>query len=399
MWSHRSSAGCYIIILNKSMWKNITQYIKQSLKVYKPLLFASILLLAIGLVMFGSAALGVLDRNEVKFFAIIKSQFIYALLAGTIAMVLGLIINVKYYYKTAPFLYILCLILNAMVFIPGLNRFHGGAYRWLDIGNFSLQPSELLKVPMILITAWLMIRWHEEIKVKAYGLLYYIALILPVIILLYMQRDTGTMLILLFTSFIIYFAGGAKWRDIIILALLAVLGLVLIITFRPYAMGRIQVYLHPEMDQTGKGYQIRQSLLAIGQGGITGRGIGQGVQKFSGYLPEPISDSIYAVIGEEAGFVGSSFIIILYLYIIIIGLYIGKLLLNPYNKLLAIGIASLFGIQAYLNIGATIGVLPLTGVPLPLISHGGTSLLLFMFSLGILLNLSKYINKNKTILI
>ena len=381
------------------MWKNITQYIKQSLKVYKPLLFASILLLAIGLVMFGSAALGVLDRNEVKFFAIIKSQFIYALLAGTIAMVLGLIINVKYYYKTAPFLYILCLILNAMVFIPGLNRFHGGAYRWLDIGNFSLQPSELLKVPMILITAWLMIRWHEEIKVKAYGLLYYIALILPVIILLYMQRDTGTMLILLFTSFIIYFAGGAKWRDIIILALLAVLGLVLIITFRPYAMGRIQVYLHPEMDQTGKGYQIRQSLLAIGQGGITGRGIGQGVQKFSGYLPEPISDSIYAVIGEEAGFVGSSFIIILYLYIIIIGLYIGKLLLNPYNKLLAIGIASLFGIQAYLNIGATIGVLPLTGVPLPLISHGGTSLLLFMFSLGILLNLSKYINKNKTILI
>ena len=214
-----------------------------------------------------------------------------------------------------------------------------------------------------------------------------------------MQKDTGTMIILLTASFIIYFVSGANWRDLIILILLAILGLGLIVTLRPYAMQRIQVYLHPEMDQTGKGYQLRQSLLAIGQGGIIGRGIGQGVQKFSGYLPEPISDSIYAVIGEESGLIGSSFIIVLYLYIVVIGLYIGRLLLNPYNKLLAVGIASLFGIQAYLNIGATIGVLPLTGVPLPLVSHGGTSLLLFMFSLGILLNLSKYINKNKSILI
>ncbi len=381
------------------MWKNITQHLKQSFKVYKPLLFASLLLLVIGLIMFGSAALGVLDRNEVKFFAIVKSQFIYALLAGTFAMLLGIIINVKYYYKSAPYLYIGCLILNIMVFIPGLNRYHGGAHRWLDIGNFSLQPSELLKVPMILITAWVMIKWNDEIKNKTYSLLYYIALILPVITLLYMQKDTGTMLILSATSFIIYFIGGAKWKDIAILILLAIIGLALIIITRPHAMSRIQVYLNPEMDQTGKGYQLHQSLLAIGQGGITGRGIGQGVQKFGGYLPEPISDSIYAVIGEESGFVGSTFIILLYLYIIIIGLYISKLLMNPYNKLLAIGVASLFGIQAYLNIGATIGVLPLTGVPLPLISHGGTSLLLFMFSLGILLNLSKYINKNKTILI
>lgn len=381
------------------MWKNITQYLRQSFKVYKPLLFASLLLLSIGLIMFGSAALGVLDRNEVKFFAIIKSQFIYALLAGTAAMALGLLINVKYFYKTAPYLYILGLILNALVFVPGFNRFHGGAHRWLDIGNFSLQPSELLKIPMILVTTWIMIRWNQEISSKVYGLFYYIALVLPVILLLYMQKDTGTMIILLTTSFIIYFVGGANWRDIIILILLAILGLGLIIMLRPYAMQRIQVYLHPEMDQTGRGYQLRQSLLAIGQGGVTGRGIGQGVQKFSGYLPEPISDSIYAVIGEETGLIGSSFIIILYLYIVIIGLYIGRLLLNPYNKLLAVGIASLFGIQAYLNIGATIGALPLTGVPLPLVSHGGTSLLLFMFSLGVLLNLSKFINKNKSILI
>ncbi len=381
------------------MWKSIKQHFRQSFKVYKPLLFASLLLLFVGLIMFGSAALGVLDRNEIKFFAIIKSQFIYALLAGGMAMVLGLLINVKYFYKTAPYLYISGLILNALVFVPGLNHFHGGAHRWLDIGNFSLQPSELLKIPMILVTAWIMIRWNQEISTKVYGLFYYIALVLPVIILLYMQKDTGTMIILLTASFIIYFVSGANWRDLIILILLAILGLGLIVTIRPYAMQRIQVYLHPEMDQTGKGYQLRQSLLAIGQGGIIGRGIGQGVQKFSGYLPEPISDSIYAVIGEESGLIGSSFIIILYLYIVVIGLYIGRLLLNPYNKLLAVGIASLFGIQAYLNIGATIGVLPLTGVPLPLISHGGTSLLLFMFSLGILLNLSKYINKNKSTLI
>ena len=345
--------------------------------------------------MFGSASLGVLERNEVKFFSVIKSQFMYALLAGSVAMCAGLLINVKYYYKYAYILFAGGILLNIAVFIPGMNRYHGGAYRWLDIGGFSLQPSELLKIPVIMMTAWMMVRYGNKIRESSYGLLYYIALIAPVATILLLQKDTGTMLIAITASFVIYFIGGANWRDLFILVLLGIIGIAAIVQIRPYALNRIKVFLHPEADLTGQGYQVRQSLIAIGQGGITGRGVGQGVQKFSGYLPEPISDSIFAVIGEETGLIGSSFIILLYLYIIIIGLYISKFLNNNFNRLLAVGISVLFGIQAYLNIGAIIGVLPLTGVPLPLVSHGGTALLLFMFALGILLNLSKYINRNR----
>lgn len=381
------------------MWRKIINYVRQSFKVYKPLLLSTVLLLAIGLIMFGSAALGVLERNEIKFYAVIKSQFIYALFAGSLALILGLLINVKYYYKYAYIIYGSSILLNILVFIPGLNRYHGGAHRWLDIGNFSLQPSELLKISMIITISWIMIYYADNIKEKSYSLLYYMIPIIPTVVLLVAQRDTGTMLIIFVSSFIVYIIGGAKFRDVIIFILLSVIGVLIIINVRPYAMNRIQVFLHPEIDKTGQGYQIRQSLIAIGQGGISGRGVGQGVQKFSGYLPEPISDSIFAVIGEETGLLGSSFIVILYLYIIIVGLYIAKILSNPFNKLLAVGISSMLGVQAYLNIGAMMGVLPLTGVPLPLVSHGGTSLLMFMFSFGILLNLSKYINKNKNILL
>ncbi len=382
----------------KNIIKNILNKFKSNLKVYKPLLISSLLLLAFGLVMFASAALGVLERNEIKFFSIIKSQFVYALLAGSFAMLFGMMFNVKYYFKYAYVFYGVGIILNILVFVPGMNRYHGGAHRWLDMGDFSLQPSELLKLPVIMMTAWVMIKWADQIKEKTYSLLYYIAIISPVFILLYLQKDTGTMIVLLLSSFVIYFVWGAAWRDIVILFLLGVISLTSIIYMRPHAMNRIKIYLHPESDQSGQGYQVRQSLIAIGQGGIVGRGVGQGVQKFGGYLPEPIADSIFAVIGEETGLIGSGFVIILYLYIIIIGLYIGKKLNNSFNKLLAVGIACVFGIQAYLNIGAIMGVLPLTGIPLPLISHGGTALILFMLSIGILLNLSKYIHKNNAML-
>ena len=231
----------------KQLIKNFLNHIKSSLKIYKPLLFSSLLLLTIGLIMFGSAALGVLERNEIKFYSIIKSQFIYALLAGSLAMLLGIFINVKYYFKFSYVFYALAIILNVLVFIPGLNRYHNGAHRWLDIGNFSLQPSELLKIPIIIMTAWIMIKFGEEIKNKSYGLLYFLAIITPVAILLFLQKDTGTMLVIALTSFAVYFVGGANWRDIIILFLISIIGLFGIIHFRPYAMNRYGCYNSQEI--------------------------------------------------------------------------------------------------------------------------------------------------------
>ena len=183
--------------------------------------------------------------------------------------------------------------------------------------------------------------------------------------------------------------GGAKWRDIIILGVTGILVFLLLITFRPYMKERILTFLEPGREILGSGYQLNQSLIAVGSGQMFGRGIGQSIQKFN-YLPEQISDSIFAVYAEEMGFVGSIILITLFIFIILRGVNISKYTEDNYGKLLAIGITSIFFFQAVLNIASAIGVAPLTGVPLPLISKGGTSFVFLMFQFGVLLNISKY---------
>lgn len=357
-------------------------------KVDKTLLFTIIFLLFAGLVIFGSASLGVLAVNETKFYNVVKTQLIYALIGGSIALLIGSLIPYNFYKKYALYLFGAALFLTSLVFVPGLSVYHGGAHRWIDIGSFSLQPSEFLKFNFVVIVAYWCSKYRSLFKDWKYGLLPYILASGIVSIILLLQPDFGTYLVIMTAGFVTYFIGGARKKHIYILILTAIFGIILLISTRPYMLERVKTFINSDNDPRGSSWQLNQSLIAIGSGGITGRGLGQSVQKFN-YLPEPIGDSVFAVIGEELGFLGILLIVSLYGIVGMRGYIISRNSSNQFGRLLAMGIVVIILTQATLNVGSMLGILPLTGVPLPLISHGGTALLVVLFELGVLLNISK----------
>lgn len=352
-------------------------------------LFVSVIvLLAFGLIMFGSAALGVLSSNEVKFYAIIENQLIFALIGGACALFLGILIPHMWYKRYAYYIFAASLFATALVFVPGLSRYHGGAHRWIDIGSFSLQPSESLKFAFVIACAAWCATYRSSFKDWRFGLLPYIVGAAFVSAILLMQPDFGTYLVIMTASFVVYFVGGARKRHIQILLLLCFVGAITLISVRPYMMERVKTFFNASHDVRGSSWQLNQSLIAIGSGGVFGRGLGQSVQKFN-YLPEPIGDSIFAVIAEELGFLGALIIVILYGIVGIRGLTVSMYAEHQFGRLLGVGIVTIILTQATLNVGSILGMLPLTGLPLPLISHGGTALMAALFELGVLLNISK----------
>lgn len=357
----------------------------------KPLLITTIILLITGLVIFGSAALGVLASNEVKFFAVVKTQVIYALIGGAIAFYIGTIIPYTFYKKHAYLLFILSAIATLCVFVPGLSMYHGGAHRWIDIGPFSLQPSEALKFAYVVLIAYWCTHYRNQFKNWKYGFLPYVISLAVVSIILLAQPDFGTYLVIVGASFITFFVGGARKRHIQYLFLCGLIGFIILVLMRPYMLERVKTFLNNTHDPRGSSWQLNQSLIALGGGGLTGRGLGQSVQKFN-YLPEPIGDSVFAVLGEELGFIGVMYLIILYAIVSVRGYSIAKTSQDQFGRLLAVGLVSIILIQTTLNIGSMLGILPLTGVPLPLVSHGGTALMVALFELGVLLNISKSTN-------
>ncbi|MEZ0208608.1 MAG: FtsW/RodA/SpoVE family cell cycle protein [Candidatus Paceibacterota bacterium] len=357
-------------------------------KVDKPLLLVTVVLLLFGLVIFGSAALGVLSVNEVKFYAVIKTQLVYALIGGTFALCLGTLIRYDLYAKYAYHLFFTALGVTCLVFVPGLQAYHGGAHRWIDIGSFSLQPSEALKFAFVIMVAFWSAKYRHLFRDIKYGLLPYMAAAGLVSFVLLAQPDFGTYLVIMTASFVTYFVGGARKKHIYTLIITGIIGAVLLISFRPYMLERIKTFFNNEHDPRGSSWQLNQSLIALGGGGFTGRGLGQSVQKFN-YLPEPIGDSVFAVLGEELGFIGVIMLMILYGIVGVRGYLISKHAGDQFGRLLAIGIVAIILAQATLNIGSMLGLLPLSGVPLPLVSHGGTALMAALFEIGVLLNISK----------
>lgn len=360
-------------------------------RVDKVLLITIVILLISGLIIFGSAALGVLAVNETKFYSIIKTQLIYALIGGSFALYFGLVIPFTWYKKYAYLFFGFALFLTALVFVPFLSRYHGGAHRWIDIGSFSLQPSEMLKFTFVLVIAYWCTYYRNRFKDFRYGLLFYVISLGLITVILLAQPDFGTYLIITIASFVTYFVGGARKRHIQIIFLIGCFGFVALLMIRPYMLERVKTFFNNTHDPRGSSWQLNQSLIALGSGGLTGRGLGQSVQKFS-YLPEPIADSIFAVLGEEVGFLGTLYILILYGIVGIRGYRIFKESTDQFGRLLAFGIVAIILTQATLNIGSMLGLLPLTGVPLPLVSHGGTALMVTLFEFGVLLNISKSIN-------
>ncbi|MEN9881051.1 MAG: stage sporulation protein cell division protein FtsW [Candidatus Parcubacteria bacterium] len=360
-------------------------------RVDKTLLVTAILLLVSGLLVFGSAALGVLAVNEIKFFSIIKNQLIFALLGGGVALCVGLLIPYTLYKKYAYLIFGGALFVTTLVFVPGLSRYHGGAHRWIDIGPLSLQPSEALKFATVIMVAYWCTMYRSFFKDWRYGFLGYVVIAALVSVILLAQPDFGTYLVIIGASFITYFIGGARRKHIQWLFLVGIAGFLLLIFMRPYMLERVKTFFNKNHDSHGSSWQVNQSLIALGGGGLTGRGLGQSVQKFN-YLPEPIGDSVFAVLGEELGFIGVMYLIALYAIVSVRGYIIAKFAGDQFGRLLASGIVSILLIQATLNIGSMLGILPLTGVPLPLVSHGGTALVVVLFQLGVLLNISKSVN-------
>jgi cell division protein FtsW len=327
----------------------------------------------------------------------LKHQIIFGLIPGIIIGFLAYRIKLSFLKKWSPLFLLITLVLMMMVFLPVIGLKSGDAARWIKIGTFTFQPSELLKLVSILYFAtWLSSRMEKEEKPltrqkdNSFGQTFIAFLVLLGIItlLLFFQSNISTLGVIVLTAFLMYFSIDTPlWHSLLIM--LAVIGgLFALIKLAPYRLNRLAVFLNPDLDPMGIGYQTKQALIAIGSGGTGGTGLGMSVQKF-GFLPQTISDSIFAVFGEETGFIGATFLISLFLLFVLAGFKVVKKSRDSFSKLTALGITFWIIIQAFVNIGAMIGILPLTGIPLPFIGYGGSALALELIGIGILLNISK----------
>jgi len=357
-------------------------------KVDKFFLTIVFLLVAIGVTIFISASLGVLSKNEKTFYSILINQLAFGLGLGLLGMYLATKINYKFWRQHALLFFIGSILLTAAVFIPNLGLSHQGAERWIGIGSFSFQPVEILKFGFIIyFAAWL--SWAKN-KVQSFkfGILPMGIMLSIIAFILLNQPDTKSFILIAITGICMLFLSGVPMKYIFGLAAVAILFLATVVFFKPYLQERIKTFIDPSQDAQGSSYQIRQSLIAFGSGGIFGRGYGQSIQKFS-YLPEPQGDSIFAVLGEEFGFVGTVGTIILYLLFALRGFKIANNSPDSFSRLLVFGIVILIMMQTLMHIASTTGVFPLTGVPLPFMSHGGTSLLIYLVATGIILQISR----------
>ncbi len=345
-------------------------------------------LILFGLVMLVSASA---DLGKNKFddsYFYIKHQLIYGLIPGIIGFFLALKIYYGVYEKWALPILGFTILLLLLVFTP-LGFKAGGAERWLQIGSITFQPSELLKLSFVIyFAAWLS---GDEERQKSFrrGLLPFLALIGVIGLILFKQPSTSTFAVLAATAGVIYLVSGARIIHIFLGLLSFAVLIVGISYFSPYRWARIVTFFNPETNMETSGYHINQALTAIGSGGFAGVGFGQSTTKIK-YLPEPIGDSIFAVVAEELGFIGASFVIILITLLTIRILSLAKNISNKFGRLLMVGFGSFIAIQSFMNIASISGVIPLTGVPLPFISYGGTTLAVFMTMSGIVANISKY---------
>jgi len=344
-------------------------------------------LVIFGLVMLFSASLvaGYLRSGNSLYF--INHQLL-GLLLGVPAFIIFSRIDYHLWRKYALYFLLGSVVLLLLVFIPGLSANYGKAHNWINILGFSLQPSEFVKISFLLyLAAWLEVK-QNKLEDFSHGMGPFIVILGIIGGLMLLQPDLGTLSIIFATSLIVYFVAGGKWRHVVLAVLLAVICLVVLVNIKSNKMDRIECYKHPEVSADDKCYQTNQALIAIGSGGFWGRGLGESRQKFM-YLPEVWSDSIFAVVAEELGFVGSIFLLSLYFYLFYRGWTIAKKAPDLYGRILAVGIVSWIIVQTILNIGGTMNFIPMTGVPLPFVSSGGSSLLSIMAAVGILSNISR----------
>lgn len=351
------------------------------------LLGAVILMSLLGLIMVMSSSVIVSYERFGSNYVYFTRQFIYFGL-GILAMTITSIIDYRFWRKNATIFMIIGLVLLVLVFIPGIGVKLGGAHRWIGFGPVTIQPSEVIKLVFIIyLAAWLESRGKNIREFKEVFMPFIIMVSLLGVLIL-KQPDLGTFTVVAVISVVIVYVNGAALSQLLTIAIGGATAFLLLIRTSSYRWERFITFLNPSSDLLGSGYQINQAQLALGSGGLFGLGFGKSLQKYL-YLPQPHVDSIFAVMTEELGFLRIVPIILLYVFIVVRGLAIAKIAPDGFGRLIAVGITTWILFQTFVNIAAISGLLPLTGVPLPFISFGGSSLVMLLAGVGILLNISK----------
>lgn len=342
-----------------------------------------------GLAIFSSAALGLLARESSTVSQDILLQAGLGIGLGFVALFVARILPFAYLKPLAPYLYAATTLFTALVFVPGVGLTANGATRWIDLGWTTVQPAEFLKIGFVLALAWWLAPRARGLADVKRGLFPFVLILAFPTVLLLAQPNTSTTLLIIATGMVMYFAAGAPWRDFGILAVVLIIALIAVVLARPYVLERVKTFLDPSANSLSSGYQIQQSLIAVGSGGLLGRGFGQSVEKFN-YLPEPSGDSVFAVFAEETGFVGALFLLLLFVALAARGIVIAGTSRDLFGGLLALGLSFIIILQAFINMSAMLGIIPLTGLPLPFVSHGGTALMAVLIMCGLILNVAAH---------
>lgn len=352
-----------------------------------PLLICSLLFILIGIITIATASPPFAINEGLTPYYYLNHQLLFGFLPGIILGALAFLIPLNFFKKYSFWFFIFSCILMFSVLIPGVGICEGGACRWANFFGISLQPSEFLKITSILYLAAL----FSSEKIKKPLLNFFITMFF-IFLAFNIQSDLSTFVVVFITAAAIFFTANTKIKEVVLVGLGGLSLFLIMILIAPYRMERIMTLFNPLNDTLGDAYHINQSLISIGSGGLNGSGLGLSAQKF-GFIPESMSDSIFTIYAEELGFLGCAFLILLLIFFIIYALQIAKKS-NLFGKLLAIGICTWIVSQSFVNIAAMTGLIPLTGIPIPFLSYGGTHLFVELIALGLLLNVSRSVNNN-----
>ena len=342
-----------------------------------------------GLIMVGSASSVLATRFQEDPFFFLKHQLLYGVTFGLIAFVIGLFTPYTKLRPLAAPAMLIALILLVLVFVPGLRVASGGATRWIGIGSFTVQPSELAKLGFILYLAALLERKGASIRDFKQSVIPFLVIVAVIGILIILQPDIGTLFVITAIGLSMIFSAGFKVKHLAFIGLSGLALFSLLVATAQYRLNRLFVYLHPELDPQGIGYQVNQALLAVGTGGLWGLGFGRSRQKYN-YLPEPAGDTIFAVTAEELGFFRTLLLLGAFVVVAYRGYDIARRAPDMFGRLLATGITTWIVVQAFVNMASVLAITPLTGIPLPFISYGGSALAALFYASGVLLNISRY---------
>lgn len=365
---------------------------KSGVRIQKPfdvyLFFTTLLLLLAGVIMIFSASAILAQENYNDTYYFLKKEILFIGM-GLVLLFTAKAMPYKYYTRWIYPILGATLFCMLLTFIPGLSHSAKGATRWISLFGFTLQPSEFAKLSVVIFTAYMIAKKEESIALFSKGILPVISIAGVFLLLILAQRDLGSVLVLSAVIFIMLYVAGARLRFLFGLLLLISPGIYYFVFSVSFRRQRILAFLDPWKYQQDFGYQIIQSFLAFNSGGITGMGLGEGKQKLF-YLPEAHTDFIFSVLGEEFGLIGVIVIAMLFLFLVFRGLKIALKTTDSFGMMLALGFTCLLGLEAFINFGVVMGILPTKGLALPFISYGGSSLLASMIAVGIILNVSTH---------